>query len=449
MHMKSNTILMLYLLFFTIGISAPVFAGPPPEKDSPVSAENKGEGLICQNRFGRSGLTLEMAVNEALKHNPDLNVLKFNPRLAESEKLQSSLFPNPELEFEYENFDEPEKTLTIGYLIELGGKRSHRMGQADAVLELAQAELEAARVEIISETAAAYIDVLVARENLRITREKEKLSDQVYETARERVLAGRVPPMEQVTAEIKRSNARLEVIQAEDELLISRTRLSAMWGGLPDDFASVTAAFERIQSVPSFDALIAALDNAPVIETMRLEIKVAQTSLELEKRNRIPDLFLSGGIKKTDESDDAIYIVGLSLPIPLFDRNQAGVARTAAELSQQTFALSAEQSRLAKDLKIAFQTLKTAHQQVNTIKTDILPSAQRVLDAVKEGYQEGEFSFLDMLEAQSTLYESHESYINSLGQYHHAVVDLEKLLGKDLASFNSNNQKMFNSRTQN
>ncbi len=79
---------------------------------------------------------------------------------------------------------------------------------------------------------------------------------------------------------------------------------------------------------------------------------------------------------------------------------------------------------------------------MNTIKTDILPAAQRVLDAVKEGYQEGAFSFLDMLEAQSTLYESHESYVQSLGKYHIAVIDLEKILGRNLSSFNSSGRAM-------
>ncbi len=133
-------------------------------------------------------LTLEKAVNAALAHNPDLNVSKYNTRLAETEKLQASFFPNPELEFEYENFDEPEKMLSTGYLIELGGKRKHRMELAGAGVKLATAEYNAARVELIYETAAAYIDVLVAQENLHLTVEKEKLADQVYSTSRERVL---------------------------------------------------------------------------------------------------------------------------------------------------------------------------------------------------------------------------------------------------------------------
>ncbi len=436
MKIKYLSILLLYLFCFTIWFCAPAFSEQNQITTEPATAATSDAVSITQTETSGLGLTLKKAVAAALENNPDLNVSKFNTQLAETEKLQAAFFPNPDLEFEYENFDEPEKTLTIGYLIELGGKRNHRMNVADAGLALAAVEFDAARVEIIYETAAAFIDVLVAQENLRITKEKEKLADQVYATSGERVLAGRVSPMEQVTAKIKRSNARLEVQKANDELLIARTSLSAMWGSSSADFKTADGTFDRIQSIPSFDALSASMANAPIITSKYSEIKVAETSLDLEKRNRIPDLSLSGGVKKTDESDDPVYIVGFSLPIPLFDRNQAGVARAAAELDRQEAALSAEKNRLIKDLKIAYQTLKTAHQQVKTIKTDILPSAQRVLDGIKEGYQEGEFSFLDMLEAQSTLYESHESYIQSLGQYHHAVIDLEKLLGKNLSAIN-------------
>lgn len=313
------------------------------------------------------------------------------------------------------------------------------MDMADASAELALLEFDAARIEIAYETARAFIDVLVAQEALRITMEKEKLAGHVYETSRERVEAGRVSPMEQATAEIKRNHARLEVRQAEDELLIARTNLAAMWGGSAADFKSAGGGLlDRIQPVPSFDALAAVMDNSPAIKAKLSEIKIADRGIDLEKRKRIPDLSLSGGVKSVDGSDDLIYIAGLSLPIPLFDRNQAAVGRAAAERDRRKAALAAEKNRLSRDLKNAYQRLKTAHQQVTVIKTDILPSAQGVLDGIAEGYQEGEFSFLDMLEAQNTLYESHESYVQWLGQYHHALIDLETLLGRDLARLGMN-----------
>lgn len=442
MKMKYLSILLLYFSCFSIWFCAPAFAEQNQITAESTSGTDSDMDSNTQKEPRIQELTLEKAVAAALENNPDLNVSKFNTQVAESEKQQASFFPNPELEFEYEDFDHPEKTLAIGYLIELGGKRGNRMKVADAGVNLATVEFDADRVEIIYETAAAYIDVLIAQENLRITKEKEKLAEQVYTTSRERVLAGRVSPMEQVTAEIKRNNSSLEVQIAEDELLIARTNLAAMWGGSVADFHTAMGTFDRIQSIPPFEALSAAMKNAPMIKSKLSEIQLAETSLDLEKSNRIPDLTIAGGIKDVDGEDDNIYLVGLSIPIPLFDRNQAGVARAAAELDQQAAALSAEKKRLLKDLKIAYQTLKTAHRQVNTIKTDILPAAQRVLDAVKEGYQEGAFSFLDMLEAQSTLYESHESYVQSLGKYHIAVIDLEKILGRNLSSFNNSDRAM-------
>jgi cobalt-zinc-cadmium efflux system outer membrane protein len=434
MNKKYFSILMLYLACCVFGMSAAAVAEPIPSPKNPASAETDDAGA--------SGLTLEQAVAATMENSPDLNVINFNARLSEAEMLAAAVFPNPELKFEYENFDEPEKTLTIGYLLEIGGKRALRMDVAATAAELASVERDAARVELIYKTATAFIDVLAAQENLRIAMEKEKLANHVYEISRERADAGRVSPLEVITAEIKQRNARLEMQQAEDALLIARTILAAMWGGSPVDFKTAAGAFDRIQPIPSLDALSAAINGSPMIQVKQSEIKVAENSLRLEKRNRIPDLSISGGVKKADASDDTIYIVGVSLPIPLFDRNQAGVSRAAGELARGFAALAAEKNRLSKDLAIAYQTLKTAYQQANTIQTDILPSAQNVLAGIQEGYQEGEFSFLDMLEAQSTLYETHESYVRSLGQYHHAVIDLEKLLGQDLASFHGSDRSM-------
>jgi cobalt-zinc-cadmium efflux system outer membrane protein len=449
MRMRYLSILLLYFSCFSLWFCAPVFAGQNRLTAESTFSANNEINSNTQKQPRIQELTLEKAVAAALENNPDLNVSKFNTRVAESDKQQASFFPNPELGFEYEDFNHPERTLAIGYLIELGGKRGHRMKVADAGVELADIEFDAARVDTIYETANAFIDVLIAQESLRITKEKEKLAEQVYATSIERVLAGRVSPMEQVTAEIKRNNSSIEVQIAEDELLIARTNLAAMWGGSTDDFRTAGGAFDCVQAIPPFETLTAVMENAPIIRAKLAEIKLAETSLDLEKSNRIPDLTIAGGIKDVDEEDDTIYLVGLSIPIPLFDRNQAGIARAAAEVDQQAAALSAEKKRLLKDLKIAYQTLKTAYQQVNTIKTDILPAAQRVLDAVKEGYREGAFSFLDMLEAQSTLYESHESYVQSLGKYHIAVIDLEKVLGRNLSSFNCSDQAMAQSFMKN
>jgi hypothetical protein len=116
MNKKYFSILMLYLACCVFGMSAAAVAEPIQSPKNPASAETDDAGA--------SGLTLEQAVAAIMENSPDLNVINFNARLSEAEMLAAAVFPNPELEFEYENFDEPEKTLTIGYLIEIGGKRA-------------------------------------------------------------------------------------------------------------------------------------------------------------------------------------------------------------------------------------------------------------------------------------------------------------------------------------
>jgi cobalt-zinc-cadmium efflux system outer membrane protein len=436
MGIRYPLLLWLYLFCFFPVINPSVSGNEEKTVKETVVMSFKDKRLTACHQNRAAGLTLEKALSAALDKNPDLKAAEINTRVGEAALLQAGLFPNPEIEFEYENFDEPETTLTVGYLLELGKKRKYRRDVAVAEKDLLLAETEGTRSDIICRTAAAFINVLMAQENRYIALEKEKLADQVFETAGQRVMAGHVSPMEAITAEINKNKARLEVEKAENENLIFRTLLSAMWDGSADDFGQAVGAFDRIQPLPALEALTEAIDNSPVIRAKRSEISIAANNLTLENRSRIPDLSLSGGMKESDEMDDTIYIVGISMPVPLFDRNQGGVARASAELRQQQAELKAEKKRLLTEVQTAFQRLKTVHAQVHTMKTSILPSAEKVLDAVKEGYREGEFSLLDMLAAQGTLYETRESHIASLGQYHHTIIDLERLLGRDLLRLN-------------
>ena len=417
MNKRKTFILLLCAACFWSGIS-------PAARCGTDGVEN------VRSKNTETGLTLAEAVDAALENNPDLKAAKLNIRIGEAGLQKAELFPNPEIEFEYENFDEPEQTLTVGYLLETGGKRKYRRSLAEAALNGKTAEYEAVRIKIACETATAFVDLLVAQESLLIAREKERLAEQIHDIAAQRVQAGQVPPMEEISAQIKLNGARLDVQKAESETRIARTVLSGMWCGTGEDFTKAAGRLEGIEPLPTFESLAAFLDNAPGVRLQCREVKTAAENLSLEKRYRIPDLSISAGMKKVGETHDTVYIVGLSLPIPLFDRNQAEIARAAADLGRQQAALDVEKNRLLTEVKAVFENMKTAYGQVMAIKTKILPSAGKVLEAVKTGYREGEFSLLDLLEAQRTFYEATENYVQSLGKYHQTVIELEKKLGR-------------------
>ena len=403
------------------------------QKEEPSIAVSKNQNAFTPDTFDDSELTLEKAITRVLGHNLDLKIAAFGETLAEAEKQAAAILPNPELEFEYENFDEPEKTISIGYLIELGGKRRLRMGLADAEMESAIAEYDATRNAIIYQTAQAFIDVAVAREHLALAKDREKTTRQVAEAAKERMRAGQIAAREQMAAEINQRNAELDVQNAKAEMTSARLHLAALWGGAAADVSDVAADFDRIDPVPPLYHLINAIAGAPAIRQIQKKINAAKVMLDLEKRHRIPDLEISGGMIQSDETDDTVYVAGFSLPLPLFDRNQAGIARAAAEHGQLNATLEAAKKSTIKETQISHQHLLAAHHHVLAIQTDILPSAREVFDSVQQGYQAGEFGFLDLVDAQRTLYDALENHIQSLSQYHHAKIEIERLLGKRLA----------------
>src|SRR5262249_53042202 len=127
----------------------------------------------------------------------------------EARTLQTSLFPNPEIELELENFggagdvrgvDSSESTFQLSQLIELGGKRAKRLRAAGLERDIAGWDYEAKRLEVLTEATKAFIDVLAAQERLALTEDVVRLSEQVHHAAEERVKGGKVPPLETTKA---------------------------------------------------------------------------------------------------------------------------------------------------------------------------------------------------------------------------------------------------------
>ena len=99
---------------------------------------------------------------------------------------------------------------------------------------------------------------------------------------------------------------------------------------------------------------------------------------------------------------------------------------------------SAAEVSIITDLHEAYQVLSTDFVEATTIRVDILPGAQRAFDAVREGYREGKFGYLDVLDAQRSLFDAQGQYIDALAGYHRSVANIERLIGKGLLSVNVN-----------
>jgi len=388
-------------------------------------------------------ITLREAIAYALVNSPHLRAFSWDIHFAEANQMQAALRPNPKIEVQVEEFGgtgdtrqfkSSEASLQVGQLIELAGKRSKRINLATLEKQLAQWDYRAKRLDVISHVAAAFIDTLEAQEKLALSKELLRLTEQTHTAVAQRVNAGKDSPLKETKAKIALSTMQIQAKAAAQALKSAKMSLAATWGANQPLFDIVRGQFYQAPPVPDFKDLAARIENNPDIARWPTEKQKYRAAFDLEKAKAKSDPTIRGGVKQLSEGDNTAFIVGLSIPIPIHDRNQAGIRRATYAIEK-----AAEQQRQAeinihKNLAQAAQNLATAFTEATILDSDIVPGAQRAFDAATQGYQAGKFDYLDVLDAQRTLFEAKGKYIRSLAEYHKAKINVERLIAKSLDS---------------
>ncbi len=386
-------------------------------------------------------LTLRQALALALMKSPELAVFSWEARAREAEVLEARILPNPELDVEVENIggsgpfgglDEAETTLQLGQLVELGGKRLSRKRAASLEQDLAGWDYEIERIRVFTDTTKAFVDVLVAQERLALNREFVRLAGKVLDAVAERVRAGKVSPIEKVKAKVSLSTRRIEAERARDELVVVRKVLAAAWGATTPVFREARGDLERLQEIPPLEVVRERMAGSPEMARWMVEIERRRASLDLEKAGRFPDVTLKGGVRHFNPTDDWAFVAGLSVPIPLFNRNQGGTREAQYRLAKAEEQRRVLHVRSQAALVSTYQRLSSACKEVISLKTEVLPGARNAFEATGEGFRQGKFGYLDVLEAQRTLFEAQAHYTETLGELQKAVADAEGLLGEPL-----------------
>jgi len=386
-------------------------------------------------------LTLRDALAHALMKNPELAGTSWDIRAAEARKLQASLLPNPEAGIEVEEFagggdrsgfDVATTTFQLSQLIELGGKRSKRTQSAALEQDLAGWDYQAKRLDVLIGTTKAFIDVVAAQEQVALAEELVRLAEQVVYSVSERVDAGKVSPLEEVKSRVELSNTRIDLEKAKSSLKGSRKRLSSIWGQDEPTFEKADGELDTVKAIPSREQLTNLISKNPDVARWVKEMEQRTAALEVEKARRIPDLTVSGGVQRFNDTDDHAFVIGVSLPLPLFDRNQGGIKEAQHKLAKAKEESRAAVAKANTGLADAYQELSASYEGAVSLKGEVLPAAELAFQASGEGYREGKFNFLEFLDSQRTLFEARGKYIETLATYHKAAADVERLTGEKL-----------------
>jgi outer membrane protein, heavy metal efflux system len=386
-------------------------------------------------------ITLAQALKQAEEQNPALRAARLELRAAENRRAQAALRQNPGFSVEAENFagrddlhgfDGTEYTAQLEQSIELGGKRARRVGVAEAARKLTEFNVAAKSLDVRAETSRRFVALQGAQERIRLSKESTELAEAFLSAVAARVLSGKVSPMDEDKARILLTQQRTAMEAARRELQAARMRLSAMWGCPKPDFETAQGDMQTIGELPELPALMSRMTANPDLARWAVERDQRSAVLTQEKAARLPDVTLAAGVRWFAETESEAFVAGLSIPLPLLNRNQGGVGEAAALLEK------VEQERLAAEadavtaLTGSYEALAAARNRMRALNEEVIPRSKAVLDAVQKGYTEGKFTYLDVLDARRTFFEARGECVEALVAGHEARAEVERLVGQSL-----------------
>ncbi|MGK9369687.1 TolC family protein [Melioribacter sp. Ez-97] len=399
--------------------------------------------LLSLSTVGQTNgeLTIEKAVSLAVQNNPELKTLRYEIDALKAAKLQSGLMPNPEFEVEAENilgskdfngFNNSEITAVLSQDILLAGKISKRVKVAETNISLAEWDYETKRIEIITAVRKAFQQALAVQLLIEKNEELIEVSKEFIANLQKRVDAGKISPAEVSRAKIILNSLKIDLNRLKSEYENYKSELLSLIYQPDLTIDELIGELEYPVDIPSYDSLLNQLTNNPKLKRYESEYDKQTAIVNLEESKAVPDLTISAGIRRLNDAKANTFLIGASIPLPIFDRNQGAIQEAKIRLDQKKREYFSVKNRLTLQLNVLYERLNTLIETADQLSGESIPEAEDAFQIIKEGNLVGRFAIIDVLDAERTLFELQNQYLNIIGQIHSTQIEIEGLIAKEI-----------------
>lgn len=381
-------------------------------------------------------VTLEQAIDRALASDPTIRASQAGASASLAGLAQAGRLPNPTIGVTAENFGgtgsvsglrSAEYTLSYGQMIEIGGDRSAREAVASGDLKLAKARLATQKLETVQAVRQAYILALANETKLKLVQERAGFISQMNRTIRQRSRQGRDSSMVESQARASAAEVAVDLMQAERAVKLSRVQLSTLWNGVDDGFILDRAVFEETTSDAN---KLPGEQSYPDLAQYEALKSRATANIALEKARAIPDPEISAGIRRFESGSETAFIVGLSIPFPVYDSNRNNIERAQAERLRADLEEVAARRDINLKLASAIVGRDSARAEIEALRTGAIPQARKALELARAGYEQGAFSYLEIVDASRGLNALQERSVAALQAFHENQITIDRLTGQ-------------------
>ena len=451
--MRLTTFLVLFSAGLALGQASaqpPGLAAPPapvptdvqraisPEPISPPPSHSVEENRLTATAERPSGPGMTLAELEAMAEscNPTLAQAAARVEAARAQCLQVGLYPNPVVGYQGSEIGNEGRAGQQGGFIsqEIVTAGKLQLNQAVAGQEIQQAEYAwaAQRLRVLTDVRRGFYAVLIAERTVALTEQLVGIGERGVKTAEELMKAKEVARADVLQARIEFDSARILLDKARNRHTGAWRDLAAVVGDPALQPAPLAGNLqEGMVQFTWEEALNRLLAESPQLAGAQAGVARAQAALSRECAGRTPNVDLQAGVQHDNATGDTFASVQVGIPIPIYNRNQGNIAKAHAELVAAQHEVSRVQLALQQRLAAVFEQYATAHQLVEKYNRDIMPNAEESLKLVSSAYRQGEFSYLMLLTAQRTYFQTNLAHLDAERDLHAAAAAIEGNLLSD------------------
>ena len=412
---------------------------------------NTGSNPILSRYFDPvQGSSSNDLVRRALASNGELAAARIEIERARARLRQAGLRPNPTLDLEQTTGrfttspGESETSIGVAVPIELWSKRRRRIELAQAELEAVEAEVADRERRLAGEVRANYAEALAALRELETTENLNQLDLQTTRFVQARVNEGESAPLELNLLRVEVDRLRSRRALVEGRLTVAILRLQVLAGFSPNDplrlREDLGTPILPAPPVSSEAAVEIALRNRPDLRLARLQEEVAQAGLNLARSVSAPEVtaFTRYTASHSTFNDtpvgpisdrDRLLTFGVSIGIPVFNRNQGAKAEATAAISHARTRREFLEAVVRSEVQSAYARYEAARAAVNTFEQGVIARSNDNIRVIRAAYELGQFSITELLNEQRRLVDSQREFTDALSERYRALADLQSAIG--------------------
>lgn len=384
-----------------------------------------------------SVLTLDEVLNLVAAHNPTLRSLGFMRRAAQGRLRQASLWQNPKISSEFEEvgwdapgLSESEITISLSQEFEIFGQRHVRKQAAMTDMKSTNFEIKLAAFDLYLEAKTRFNKLLHSQKRAELADSSVLIAEHIVNTIEYRMRQGIALQSELLLAQLELQRAGLTNEEAQQVLFSAQVALAALWNskstGITVNAPEEPDFQETINILPT---LALQIDSTRYVRQLYHKKEITRAAKRLASVETKPGITLSGGYKRLEANNSNSFLFGISLPLPLFDRNQGKTA--ALEATIHSLAYEQERARLETKAYInsAISQLNQLISRHLTLDSLLLPTAENAYKTIQENYKVGRIPFTSLLEAERSLIELRFQHNDVLNAIHEQLIAIEQISG--------------------